>query len=158
MKAVPTPQSAIDAVNKIVSQLPEKIKLWRFVGKMAVDQLNKKVLAEVDNYSTREPRNPVATPSARATQVGSVKTPVATVSQKKTSKKAKTVSNASKATRSGSSKLPIPGYENQSALQIIELLAPLKKSELIAVNKFETANRARRTILNKLKTMIDENK
>lgn len=158
MKSVPTPQSAIDAVNKIVSQLPEKIKLWRFVGKMAVDQLNKKVLAEVDNYSTREPRNPVAAPSARATQVSSVKTPVTKVSQKKTSKKAKTVSNASKATRSRSLKLPIPGYENLSALQIIELLAPLKKSELIAVNKFEAANRARRTILNKLKTMIDENK
>lgn len=83
MKAVPTPQSAIDAVNKIVSQLPEKIKLWRFVGKMAVDQLNKKVLAEVDNYSTREPRDPVATPSAKGTQVGSVKTPVAEGSQKR---------------------------------------------------------------------------
>ena len=68
----------------------------------------------------------------------------------------KAEAKVSKTGRSGSTKLPIPGYENMSALQIIELLAPLKRSELITINKFETANRARKTILSKLKTMIDE--
>ena len=141
MRAAPTPQSAMDAVNKLITQLPEKIKLWRFVGKMAIDQLNKKVLDEVDNYSTRKPRDPVVARSTTTTQVVPV---------------IKAEAKVSKMGRSGSTKLPIPGYENMSALQIIELLTPLKRSELITINKFETANRARKTILSKLKTMIDE--
>ncbi|MTH90403.1 MAG: hypothetical protein F2939_02075 [Actinobacteria bacterium] len=49
MTAAPTPPNPGDLINNFISQLPDKIKLWRFVGKMAVEQVNKRLVDQVDN-------------------------------------------------------------------------------------------------------------
>ena len=46
--------------------------------------------------------------------------------------------------------LPIPGYDLLSASQVIERLTGLARPELFAVRAYETAHRARTTILGKI--------
>jgi hypothetical protein len=57
---------------------------------------------------------------------------------------------APKARGAGVKKLPIPGYDSLSASQVIPRLDALRPRELEAVREHEAANRARRTILNRI--------
>jgi hypothetical protein len=52
--------------------------------------------------------------------------------------------------RASAKKLPIPGYDSLSASQVIPRLDALRPRELEAVRVHEAANRARRTILNRI--------
>jgi hypothetical protein len=49
--------------------------------------------------------------------------------------------------------LPIPGYDALSASQVVERLIGLSSSELDTVRAYETAHRARRTILGKIEQL-----
>ena len=48
-----------------------------------------------------------------------------------------------------STELAIPGYDSLSASQVVERLAGLSEEELVEVESYELAHRARRTILNR---------
>lgn len=52
-----------------------------------------------------------------------------------------------------SADLPIPGYDELSASQVVERLVGLAPSELDAVHAYEVANRQRRTILGKIEQL-----
>jgi len=143
MTAAPTPPNPGELINKFISQLPDKIKLWRFVGKMAVEQVNKRLVDQVDNYSSREPSNPPVIPK-----------PANPNTQKKTAAQSK----AKKTSTSTSTKLPIAGYDDLSALQILDLLGALNKTELAKIKKYESAHRCRQTILKKIATLSDASK
>ncbi|MCP3909413.1 MAG: hypothetical protein GY713_00495 [Actinomycetia bacterium] len=49
--------------------------------------------------------------------------------------------------------LPIPGYDDHTAAEIVPLLADLDSAGLRAVHDHETANRARKTILNRIRQL-----
>ena len=166
MTAAPTPPNPGDLINKFISQLPDKIKLWRFVGKMAVEQVNKRLVDQVDNYSTREPSNPPAMPkSGKLVTLNSDDTAAsknitlnkdATVANtQKTAANSKAKAKAKASPASTSAKLPIASYDDLSALQILDLLGALNKTELAKIKKYETANRSRQTILKKIAMLSD---
>lgn len=50
--------------------------------------------------------------------------------------------------------LSIPGYQSLAAAQIVPRLRTLTESELTAIRSFETANRQRRTILNRVDQLL----
>ena len=156
MTAAPTPPNPSELIDKFISQLPDKIKLWRFVGKMAVEQVNKRLIDQVDNYSTREPTNPPEMPKTQ-------KPVVATIDevQPKTVRKTNSKQTSSKPTKQPSTtriKLPIANYDDLSALQILDLLGGLNKPELAKIKKYETTHRARQTILNRIVALSDASK
>lgn len=51
--------------------------------------------------------------------------------------------------------LPIPGYDELSAVQVVERLAALQRSELQAVLDYEERHRGRRTITNRARQLLD---
>ncbi|MCX6536935.1 MAG: hypothetical protein NT119_10375 [Actinobacteria bacterium] len=154
MTAAPNPPNPSELIDKFISQLPDKIKLWRFVGKMAVEQVNKRFIDQVDNYSTREPSNPPVVPKSDKLVVAS-----SDEIQIKTAKMMDKVQpKAKKTPPSTASKLPIAGYDDLSALQILDLLGGLDKAELTKIKKYETANRSRQTILKKIALLSDASK
>ena len=110
---------------------------------MAVEQVNKRLVDQVDNYSTREPSNPPVIPK-----------PEKLDTQKKTTAQSKT----KKTPASTSTKLPIASYDDLSALQILDLLGALNKTELAKIKKYETAHRCRQTILKKIAMLSDASK
>jgi len=161
MTAAPTPPNPSELIDKFISQLPDKIKLWRFVGKMAVEQVNKRLIDQVDNYSTREPSNPPEMPKTQKPVVATndeVKPKTArTTNSKKTSSKP-TSSKPTKQPSTTRFKLPIANYDDLSALQIFDLLGALNKPELAKINKYEATHRARQTILNRIVALSDASK
>ena len=156
MTAAPTPPNPSELIDKFISQLPDKIKLWRFVGKMAVEQVNKRLIDQVDNYSTREPTNPPEMPKTQ-------KPVVATIDevQPKTVRKTNSKQTSSKPTKQPATtriKLPIANYDDLSALQIFDLLGALNKPELTKIKRYETTHRARQTVLNRIVALSDASK
>ena len=147
MSAAPTPPNASELVAKFIAQLPDKIKLWRFVGKMAVEQVNKRLIDQVDNYSTRAPSDPPVVPK--------VEKPIVATRDIVQPKAKKKPAKQPAATRT---KLPIANYDDLSALQILDLLVALNKTELAKIKKYEAAGRARQTILNKISSLSDATK
>ena len=130
---------------------------------MAVEQVNKRLVDQVDNYSTREPSNPPVMPksgklvtansndTAASKNITTNKDATKANTQKKSAEKSK-----AKATpASTSAKLPIASYDDLSALQILDLLGALNKTELAKIKKYETANRCRQTILKKIAMLSD---
>lgn len=93
--------------------------------------------ADADVDPTDEPTVAPIVPPAPAAS--------ATAAPAATKKKA-----APKASAAGVKKLPIPGYDSLSASQVIPRLDALRPRELEAVREHEVANRARRTILNRI--------
>ena len=144
MSAAPTPPNASELIDKFIAQLPDKIKLWRFVGKMAVEQVNKRLIDQVDNYSTRAPSDPPVVPKAEK--------PIVETRDAVQPKAKKKPAKQPAATRT---KLPIANYDDLSALQILDLLVALNKTELAKIKKYEAAGRARQTILNKISSLSD---
>ncbi|MGH9055380.1 MAG: hypothetical protein ACRDYY_05875 [Acidimicrobiales bacterium] len=57
---------------------------------------------------------------------------------------------ASDGTEAGPEGLAIPGYDSLSASQVVQRLAGLSGDELVAVGAYESAHRARRTILTRV--------
>jgi hypothetical protein len=151
MTAAPTPPNPSELIDKFISQLPDKIKLWRFVGKMAVDQANKRLIDQVDNYSSREPGNPPMKPQTQ-------KPVLATNDEVQPNTARKTKSKPKKQSATTRIKLPIANYDDLSALQIFDLLGALNKPELAKIKKYETSHRARQTILNKIVALSEASK
>lgn len=141
MSAATTPPNPSELIDKFISQLPDKIKLWRFVGKMAIEQVNKRLIDQVDNYSTREPSNPPA--------VVSEDKPLVPLNDQAPIKVAEK-NNKKQTTKKAQTKLPIANYDDLSALQILDLLGALSNIELSLIKKYETNHRARKTILSKI--------
>ena len=132
---------------------------------MAVEQVNKRLVDQVDNYSTREPSNPPVMPksgklvsensngAADSKNITFNKDATKANTQKKSAAKSKAKAKATPA--STSAKLPIASYDDLSALQILDLLGALNKTELAMIKKYETANRCRQTILKKIAMLSD---
>jgi hypothetical protein len=154
MTAAPTPPNPSELIDKFISQLPDKIKLWRFVGKMAVEQVNKRFIDQVDNYSTREPSNPPTMPKTDKLVTDTSHEIQAKTTKKKESSQAK----AKKTVSSTQAKLPITGYDDLSALQILALLVALNKTELAKIKKYEADHRSRQTILKRIALLSDASK
>lgn len=149
MSAATTPPNPSELIDKFISQLPDKIKLWRFVGKMAIEQVNKRLIDQVDNYSTREPSNPPA--------VVSEDKPVAPLNDRAPIRVAEKI-NKKRTTNKAQTKLPIANYDDLSALQILDLLGALSNIELSLIKKYETNHRARKTILSKIELLSNATK
>ena len=161
MTAAPTPPNPSELIDKFISQLPDKIKLWRFVGKMAVEQVNKRLIDQVDNYSTREPNNPPEKPKTQKPVVATIDEVQPKTVRKTNSKKTSSKPTSSKpSTQSATTriKLSIANYDDLSALQILDLLDGLNKPELAKIKKYETTHRARQTILNRIVALSDASK
>jgi hypothetical protein len=58
--------------------------------------------------------------------------------------------NGTAVTADGAAELPIPDYDLLSATQVIERLEGLARPELLAIKAYESAHRARTTILGKI--------
>lgn len=54
------------------------------------------------------------------------------------------------------STLSIPGFDTLSASQVVQRLDGLNREELVSVRAYETSNRGRRTILNRVDQLLDE--
>jgi hypothetical protein len=54
------------------------------------------------------------------------------------------------------STLSIPGFDTLSASQVVQRLDGLTREELVSVRAYESANRGRRTILNRVDQLLDE--
>ena len=159
MTAAPTPPNPSELIDKFISQLPDKIKLWRFVGKMAVEQVNKRLIDQVDNYSTREPSNPPVLPKTQKPVVATIDEVQPKTARKTNSKENNSKKTSSKPTKQSATtriKLPIANYDDLSALQILDLLGGLNKPELAKIKKYETTHRARQTILNRISALSDD--
>ncbi len=52
--------------------------------------------------------------------------------------------------------LGIPGFDTLSASQVVQRLAGLSRSELVAMRAYEAASRGRRTILSRIDQLLDE--
>ena len=130
---------------------------------MAVEQVNKRLVDQVDNYSTREPSNPPVMPksgklvTANSSDTAASKniTTNKDATKANTQKKSAEKSKAKATPASTSAKLPIASYDDLSALQILDLLGALNKTELAKIKKYETANRCRQTILKKIAMLSD---
>lgn len=147
MAETPNSPNPGELIDKFLAKLPEKIKLWRFVGKMAVQQVNKRLVDQVDNYSTREPKDPPVVSKTDAPSVQTSEKPETEVIKSVKSKKPSVASRV---------KLPVANYDDLSAIQIVGLLSALNKSELKTINKYETSRRARKTILSKIEQLSNE--
>ncbi len=53
-------------------------------------------------------------------------------------------------------RLGIPGYDSLSASQVVQRLAGLSSEELVAVGAYETAHRARRTVLTRVNQLLSD--
>jgi hypothetical protein len=53
-------------------------------------------------------------------------------------------------------RLGIPGYDSLSASQVVQRLAGLSNEELVAVGAYETAHRARRTVLTRVNQLLSD--
>jgi len=84
--------------------------------------------------------------------------PVNPNTQKKTATQSKTKKTSTSTSTTTSTKLPIAGYDDLSALQILDLLGALNKTELAKIKKYETAHRCRQTILKKIVMLSDASK
>ena len=130
---------------------------------MAVEQVNKRLVDQVDNYSTREPSNPPVMPksgklvTANSSDTAASKniTTNKDATKANTQKKSAEKSKAKATPASTSAKLPIASSDDLSALQILDLLGALNKTELAKIKKYETANRCRQTILKKIAMLSD---
>ena len=128
---------------------------------MAVEQVNKRLIDQVDNYSTREPTNPPEMPKTQKPVVATIDEVQPKTVRKTNSKKTSSKPTSSKpSTQSATTqiKLPIANYDDLSALQILDLLDGLNKPELAKIKKYETTHRARQTILNRIVALSDVSK
>ena len=125
---------------------------------MAVEQVNKRLIDQVDNYSTREPTNPPEMPKTQKPVVATIDEVQPKTVRKTNSKKTSSKPTSSKpSTQSATTriKLSIANYDDLSALQILDLLGGLNKPELAKIKKYETTHRARQTILNRISALSD---
>ena len=128
---------------------------------MAVEQVNKRLIDQVDNYSTREPTNPPEMPKTQKPVVETIDEVQPKTVRKTNSKKTSSKPTSSKpSTQSATTriKLSIANYDDLSALQILDLLGGLNKPELAKIKKYETTHRARQTILNRIVALSDASK
>ena len=128
---------------------------------MAVEQVNKRLIDQVDNYSTREPSNPPVMPKTQKPVVATSDEVNPKTVRKTNSKKTSLKPTSSKpSTQSATTriKLPIANYDDLSALQIFDLLGALNKPELAKIKRYETTHRARQTILNRIVALSDASK
>ena len=131
---------AREVVPRLVERGRNQVALARLFGRYAMHRgqveaeriLNERRPAPSEHEG--EPAHPTTTASA------ATPTSVTTVAPKKRAAKA----------RSAAKKLPIPGYDSLSASQVVPRLDALRPHELETVRAHETANRARRTILNRI--------
>jgi hypothetical protein len=162
------------AVERGRMTLDARITTARSTGELAlafgVPILRRKVEARVARLLGREPV-PAAAPEAptppRETPVVAAAAPEARPTEPRPTepwapapppapKPSPTPSYAHAAPTNGapsSADLPIPGYDELSASQVVERLVGLAPGELDAVHTYEAANRQRRTILGKIEQL-----
>lgn len=95
-----------------------------------------------------EPAEKPATPTKATKKAASKKS----TTSKKTAKKKAAAKKTSGPSAEG---LAIPGYESLSASQVVQRLGGLSEAELLAIEAYEQAKRARKTVLGKIDKLLD---
>lgn len=158
---------------KLVQQGKNQVQVARMMGQMAVQmgqsKLTQKVeategpvrdvlagLGVVKPAARPEPAAPEsaegtrsATTSDSTTESAAKKAPAKKSPAKKTGPKP-TTKRAPKPVSAAATALGIPDYDSLSASQVVSRLRGLIPEELDAVQAYESANRARKTVLNKI--------
>lgn len=148
-----TPGFIEAAVERGRTTLDPRITTARSTGEVALafglPMLRRKVEARVARLLNRDESS--APPAAPPAPEPSVARPVPTESW--TPAPAPKPAYAPTNGAPTSADLPIPGYDELSASQVVERLVGLAPSELDAVHAYEAANRRRRTILGKIEQL-----
>lgn len=153
---------------KLVQQGKNQVQVARMMGQMAVQmgqsKINERVRAaegpvrdvlaglgvvERDTPGAEDAPEPAAEPTPSEPEASTAAKPAAKkAAAKKASKRAPKPARTK--TSSMSSALGIPDYDSLSASQVVSRLRGLVPDELDAVRAYESANRARKTVLNKI--------
>jgi hypothetical protein len=151
-----TPGFIEAAVERGRTTLDPRITTARSTGEVAlafgVPMLRRKVEARVARLLGRDQSSPPA-PSAPPAPEPAVARPVPTEPWTPAPAPAPKPAYAPTNGAPSSADLPIPGYDELSASQVVERLVGLAPSELDAVHAYEAANRRRRTILGKIEQL-----
>ena len=147
-----TPGFIEAAVERGRTTLDPRITTARSTGEVALafglPMLRRKVEARAARLLSRDESSPPAPPAAPPV-ARPIPTEPWTPAPAPTSKPAYAPTNGAPS----SAELPIPGYDELSASQVVERLVGLAPSELDAVHAYEAANRRRRTILGKIEQL-----
>ena len=154
-----TPGFIEAAVERGRNTLDQRITTARSTGEVAlafgVPMLRRKVEARVARLLSRDESSPTAPPAPPAPTAPEppVARPVPTEPWTPAPAAAPKPAYAPTNGAPSSADLPIPGYDELSASQVVERLVGLAPSELDAVHAYEAANRRRRTILGKIEQL-----
>lgn len=132
--AVEVPRYLPRVIGQQKTKIDQQLVLARFLGKMAVTQVQSELKRRVAASQTPAPV-PTTTPAPVVTVVPDA-APSARVS--------------AVVTESTVRDLPIEHYDELSASQVISRLTNLDEAELNAVNEYESTHRRRRTVLGRL--------
>lgn len=126
-----------------------RVQLARWIGQMAVQQGQRELAKRVDE------RRRAAEVTTRAEAVPEAADGSASTTQDEPAQRVDTVAPTAhesfdESPAPAAADLPIEGYESLAALHVVQRLAGLSAVELESVRRFETAHRARRTILAKV--------
>ena len=150
-----TPGFIEAAVERGRTTLDPRITTARSTGEVALafglPMLRRKVEARVARLLSRDESSPPEPPAAPPASEPPVARPVPT--EPWTPAPAPTPKSAPTNGAPSSADLPIPGYDELSASQVVERLVGLAPSELDAVHAYEAATRRRRTILGKIEQL-----
>lgn len=144
------PPLLVRAVELGRETVTKQVVSARSTGQVAIafgiPMLRKRLNAKVSALLTREGNVPAPSPAEPAPAPPRVAAPVTTP-----------VVEPPTPDPSGDApareELPIPGYDALSASQVVERLAGLERTELDAVQAYESAHRQRRTILGKIEQL-----
>lgn len=123
--------------------LQQQVNAARMIGKMAVQFGSQKLAAKLQDLSTNVAAS--STPQTKPQNEPTLSTGEHTEGK---------TGEASVTKESDALKLPIADYPSRTALDIIAHLGALNSEQLAQVAAFESANRARRTILAKITQLL----
>jgi len=151
--------------HKYVPELADRgrnqVALARFVGKLAVDRLEKQFGPLGAFLRTDAPASP-STPPPTADAAPSEHGPDAAVSAEPAasdaaaaeSTEAQPAATVTDESVPDESSLALHGYGTLSASQIVPRLTTLDRADLEAIARYERATRSRRTILNRIEQLL----
>lgn len=126
-----------------------RVQLARFIGELAVKQGRIELSKRIE--ANRQAAADAAAADAAARQVIEVDEPVVDTPVVETAADATPDATGDAAIEApGADELPIAEYESLAAIHVVERLGTLHPDELELVRRFESAHRARRTVLAKI--------
>lgn len=137
-----------DVLPKLIKRGKSQVQIARFLGTMAAKQGQKKVEGRLDDVFDAASSSVVQGITDVGTRVGLAPDPAAMRSPEPPIQEASDVAD--------DRPLPIAGYADLTAKQIVALLPDLTAEQRTRVETYERANRARKTVLAKLSSLGQE--